>query len=209
MRDLIDELTSVRRTVGEAKSPDGEPAQAIVLRRDYRAAVDDVWDAITNPERLPRWFLPVSGEFREGGSYQLEGNAGGQILRCDPPRLLRVSWLFGPEPGFSEVEVRLSASGEDRTALELAHVAVTPPEMWSQFGPGAVGVGWDLGLLSLAVHLDGGSLGSEEAFSGSPEGRAYAHGSSDAWAAAWRAAGASEEQAAGGAKATAEFYAPS
>ena len=120
-----------------------------------------------------------------------------------------MSWLFGPEPGFSEVEVRLSASGDDRTALELEHVAVTPPEMWSQFGPGAVGVGWDLGLLSLATHLDGGSLGSEEEFSSSPEGRAYAHGSSDAWAAAWRAAGASEEQAAAGAKATAEFYAPS
>ena len=33
------------------------------------AAIDDVWDACTNPERIPRWFLPVSGDLRLGGRY--------------------------------------------------------------------------------------------------------------------------------------------
>ena len=62
--------------------PAGE-GRTVVLRRRYAAAVEDVWDAITDPERIGRWFLPVSGDFRPGGTYQLEGNAGGTILRCE------------------------------------------------------------------------------------------------------------------------------
>ena len=55
----------------------------------YDTTLDDLWDACTNAERIPRWFLPVSGELRDGGRYQLEGNAGGTIERCDPPTRLR------------------------------------------------------------------------------------------------------------------------
>jgi hypothetical protein len=29
---------------------------------------------------------------------QLRGNAGGDILRCNPPRLLRVPWVHGEVP---------------------------------------------------------------------------------------------------------------
>ena len=47
------------------------PAQASV-------AFEDVWAAFASPDRLGRWFLPVSGDFRLGGSYQFEGNAGGR-----------------------------------------------------------------------------------------------------------------------------------
>ena len=35
------------------------------------------------------------------------GYAGGEILRCEPPRLLRVTWVMGEGPA-SEVEVRLA-----------------------------------------------------------------------------------------------------
>ena len=59
-----------------------------MLRRRYDAAIEDVWDAVTDPDRLKRWFLPISGDLRVGGTFQLEGNAGGEILSCEPPRLL-------------------------------------------------------------------------------------------------------------------------
>ncbi len=67
-------------------------------------------------------------------------------------------------PGFSEVEVRLAAEGNERTLFELEHVAVVPPEMWDRFGPGAVGVGWDLTVLGLGLHLRGGSIGDPSAW---------------------------------------------
>jgi hypothetical protein len=156
-----------------------------------------VWDAITDPERISRWFMPVTGDFQLGGKYQLEGNAGGEILRCEPPRLLKVSWIFGPaEPGSSEVEVRLSAAGADATVFELEHSAVVDPGLWNQFGPGAVGVGWDGGLLGLALHLTGRTLSTEEreAWPTSPEAKEFYMASSQAWGAAFRAYGASQAE---------------
>jgi hypothetical protein len=77
-----------------------------------------------------------------------------------------VSWLFGENPGFSEVEVRLTAEGDERTRFELEHVAIVPPEMWDQFGPGAVGVGWDLTVVGLGLHLRGRSIGDPSEMGG-------------------------------------------
>ncbi|MEV6172523.1 hypothetical protein AB0L99_30475 [Streptomyces sp. NPDC051954] len=119
-----------------------------------------------------------------------------------------MSWLYGPDPGFSEVEVRLTADGEDRTVLELEHVAVVPDEFWGQFGPGAAGVGWDLGLVGLAVHLAGGELSSEgtEAWEATPEGKECATRSGEAWGAAYAASGADPEVVAATTTATIAAY---
>src|SRR5690606_21550027 len=112
--------------------------------------VDDLWDACTNPERLPRWFLPVTGDLQVGGRYQLEGQAGGTIERCDPPRSFAATWEFGGE--VSWIEVTLAAAG-DGTRFTLEHVAHVDDERWLEYGPGAVGVGWDLALHGLAQHV--------------------------------------------------------
>ncbi|WP_308168107.1 hypothetical protein [Nonomuraea sp. NEAU-A123] len=45
-----------------------------------------MWDACTSAEHIPRWFLPIEGDLRAGGCYRLEGNAGGEVLACEPPR---------------------------------------------------------------------------------------------------------------------------
>jgi uncharacterized protein YndB with AHSA1/START domain len=75
---------------------------------------------VHEPERIPRWFLPVSGELRAGGRYQLEGNAGGTIERCDPPTGFSATWEFGGS--VSWIEVRLTVTGNGGTRLELEHV---------------------------------------------------------------------------------------
>ena len=61
----------------------------VVASRSYDTDIDDLWEAITNAERIPRWFLPITGELRLGGRYQLQGNAGGTITACEPPRASR------------------------------------------------------------------------------------------------------------------------
>src|SRR5262249_55998757 len=85
----------------------GGGSRTVLLRRAFPAPVEDVWDACTTAERIGRWLMPVSGDLRLGGRYQLHGNAGGEVLRCEPPKLLRVTWGMGDGPA-SEVEVRLS-----------------------------------------------------------------------------------------------------
>jgi uncharacterized protein YndB with AHSA1/START domain len=79
---------------------DGRPARLIIAARTYDTSVEDLWDAVTNIERIPRRFRPISGELQVGGGrYQLEGNARGEVLRCDPPRSFEITWEYGGEDG--------------------------------------------------------------------------------------------------------------
>jgi uncharacterized protein YndB with AHSA1/START domain len=208
--DIVREIEAVQREVGEGRLPAGV-GRAIRLRRDYDAPIEDVWDALTNPERIGRWFLPISGDYRLGGRYQFEGNAGGEILACERPNRLKVTWVYGEptsDDAVSELEVRLSPTDDGATRFELEHTAVVPDEMWAEYGPGAVGVGWDQGLLGLSLHLRGGSVEDPEAWQLSAEGREFATKSSRAWGEANRASGADPEAVARGVANSTAFYAP-
>ena len=210
MIDIVREIDAIHRAVGTGRIAAGE-GKAITLRRTYDAPIDDVWDALTNPERIGRWFLPISGDYRLGGRYQFEGNAGGEIVACERPNRLRVTWVYGMAASpadISELEVRLSTAGAEATTLELEHTAIVPDDRWAEYGPGAVGVGWDGGLLGLSLHLRGESIEDPEAWQVSDEARSFYTRSSEAWGAANQAAGADPEVAAKGVANTTQFYAP-
>jgi uncharacterized protein YndB with AHSA1/START domain len=180
-KDVRAQVAAVSRRLGLV-SDDGQDTAVLTATRTYAAAPVEVWDAITNPERIPRWFLPVEGELRPGGRYQLRGNAGGTIRRCDPPRQLGLTWEFGGQ--VSLVDVRLSGADEDtQTTLELVHT-LPIDEHWEQFGPGAVGIGWDLTLFGLDRHLaSDASVTPETAgqWMASDAGRAFMTSSGERW----------------------------
>ena len=159
---------------------------------------------MTSAERLPRWFLPVSGELTVGGRYQLEGNAGGTITTCDRPSHLALTWEFGGD--VSWVDVRLSGEGA-RARLTLTHTAQLSKH-WEEYGPGAAGVGWDLGLVGLAVHLDrpADPKIDEHAFFGSADGKAFIVGSSEGWGRAAIAGGEDSAAALSAQNRTTAFY---
>ncbi|WP_413317107.1 SRPBCC domain-containing protein [Agrococcus sp. 1P02AA] len=213
MVDVLKQLGAVSRGV-RSETIDGEASTVQTLEQTYASPIADVWDAVTSPERIPRWFLPISGDLRLGGRYQLEGNAGGTILECRPPEGetagYRVTWEFGG--GVTWLSVRLRASGEG-TLLELEHVARdadVPAEMRDTFGPGATGVGWEGGLLGLALHLHepDSAMTPEEgaAWGTTEEGRAFHRGAADAWARASVANGTDPAAAQRQADATYGFY---
>jgi hypothetical protein len=88
--------------------------------------------------------------------------------------------------------VRFSAEGDARTRLALTHIAQVDDEIWAQFGPGAVGIGWDLALIGLALHLrSGASVDPAEvaAWNVSDEGRLFTRRSGEAWRDAHLASG--------------------
>ncbi|MFI5486034.1 SRPBCC family protein [Micromonospora echinaurantiaca] len=207
MIEATSQLNAVRRQVGQRTLEAGE-ARVATISQIYDAPLEDVWDACTNPERIPRWFLPVSGDLRLHGRYQLEGNASGVVERCDPPKSFAATWEMMGE--VSWIEVRLTPTGDGRTRFELEHIAHVDQERWDQFGPGAVGVGWDLALLGLATHLadDGSGVSPEqsETWSASPEGRAFMSTASDLWGEASIAAGTDPAAARAAAGRSTAFY---
>ena len=185
---------------------DGAPTKVVIAHRTYRASQADLWDCLTNPERIPRWFLPVTGELKVGGRYQLEGNAGGVVERCEEPEAFAVTWEFGEM--MSWLTVTLAPDGQG-TRLELAHEAHVDPAMWGQFGPGAVGVGWDLGLLGLGRHIETGTQvdpATAVTFPRSLEGAEFIRLAAAGWADAAIKDGDEPGPSRGAAERTAAFY---
>lgn len=178
---------------------EGQACRAVVASRDYPTGIDDLWNAITEKERIPRWFAPVSGDLELGGRYQIRGNAGGTVTACEPPRHFAVTWEFGG--GMSWVAVELEEAGAERTRLTLRHIAPLDDkseEFWDKFGPGAVGVGWDLSLMGLGWHIETGESNehfAEETWSLGDEGKGFATWSSNAWTDASIAYGTPEAAA--------------
>jgi uncharacterized protein YndB with AHSA1/START domain len=207
MIDVDHQISAVRREVGDRVLEAGT-ARVLTVSQTYAARQDELWDACTDADRIARWFMPVSGDLQVGGRYQLEGNASGTIERCDPPESFAATWEYGSE--VSWIEVRLTAQDAGRTRFTLEHVAHVDDERWLEYGPGAVGVGWDLGLLGLAQHFwsTGAAVTPEEgaAWMATSEGVEFITRSSHLWGEASVAAGTDPAEARAAAERTTAFY---
>jgi uncharacterized protein YndB with AHSA1/START domain len=189
MFDLLQQLSAIYRQASRRSGDAGELV-SVQVRRTYDAEITDVWSALTDATRLARWMFPISGELRAGGSFQFQGNAGGDILACEPPRRLRITY-GGPT---SVVEIRLTARGG---ATELALEHTVPIEIArSVAGSLFVGPGWDTGVVALDLHLRG-ALPDAAEFHASRAVKDLGAQSIAAWAAVAAGAGASDDEIAG------------
>ena len=143
-----------------------------VVRIEDRYATDavDLWAAITDPQRLARWYGEVEGDLRPGGEYKLFIEAAGlhgagRVEVCDPPRRLLVvttetdeSWRPGDvSPTFDQsIEAVLTNEG-DTTTLVLEARGM-PLEKIPFYG-----VGWQLHAEHLAGYLAGNDSIPDEA----------------------------------------------
>lgn len=202
--DVESHLRAMKRSVGYLER-EGKSASDVTLSREFAVTAEDLWDAVTNAERIPRWFAGVSGELALGGRYQIEGNASGTVTACEPLAHYALTWEFGGD--VSWVEVRLADTGSGGAQLSLTHTALLSP-FWDQYGPGAVGVGWEMAFLGLALHVaqPEWQKPDEMAFATSTDGKAFITGSSEGWAAASIAAGTDTEKARTAARNTTAFY---
>lgn len=206
MTDVLRYIGAVTREI-RSRDYEGRSARVLVATCAYDTKIDDVWDAITNAERIPRWFLPISGDLRLGGRYQLKGNAGGQITGCEPPRSLKLTWEMGGQ--VSWVNIGLTELSDGGTRLQLEHIAHIPDDLWNQYGPGAVGVGWDMVIMGLNRHLTTRASVDPKIAAVWPttdEGKDFVRRSSDEWCQASIAAGTDEAAARSAAGCTTAAY---
>jgi hypothetical protein len=105
------------------------------------------------------------------------------------------------------VEVCLSDNGASGAQLTLTHTAHVS-EHWREYGPGAVGIGWELGLMGLAIHLSQPTQPrpDEQAFASSLAGKAFIRGSGERWERVAVAFGTDPDVAGAAARRTTAFY---
>jgi uncharacterized protein YndB with AHSA1/START domain len=188
MIDIPQEIGAISRKVAQQASASGATVVVTVSRR-LTARIEDVWAALTDPERVRRWFLPLTGDLRAGGTYQLEGNASGEIVTCEPPNHLAIT--FGGAS--SLVDLHLSAEGE-QTLLEFDHTV--PVEMaGSTAGALYVGPGWDGALLALGRYLDPRLTEDPLVGADSPESQTFSAESIEAWSTIISASGTTDADA--------------
>jgi uncharacterized protein YndB with AHSA1/START domain len=201
----LDHLRTATRAVA-SDVREGSPTKVVTITQTYPVGVPELWDALTDASRISRWLMPVTGDLRVGGRYQLEGNAGGVVEECVPHERIAVTWEYAGD--VSWVVATLSGDGTSST-LQVDHTAHVDQQRWDEYGPGAVGIGWDSMFLGLSLYLESGEgLDAEQAAAWvtSAEGRQFMTDSASAWRAAQIASGEDEQAATAAAERCAKAY---
>jgi uncharacterized protein YndB with AHSA1/START domain len=148
------------RILGSLGSADGTGIVRIEDR--YDTDIDDLWEALTDPARLARWYAEVEGDVRPGGQFRTyiaasDIEAVGRVEACEPPRRLRLTSKEtdesfrrgqGVPPFDATIEATLTADG-DQTILVI-EVGGMPLDKIAFYG-----AGWQIHAENLAGYLAG------------------------------------------------------
>ena len=145
------------RILGSLGSANGKGVVRIEDR--YATDIDDLWSAITEPDRLARWWGKVDGDLRAGGEFHLvvEWEGTGHVDVCEPPHRLQVTIRESDEsyrqgqgvpPFDSKIQATLTPAG-DQTDLVI-EVRGMPLDKIAFYG-----TGWQIHAENLAIYLSG------------------------------------------------------
>jgi uncharacterized protein YndB with AHSA1/START domain len=156
------------RILGSLRSADG--AGVVRIEDRYDTDVDDLWEALTDPERLRRWYAVVEGDLRPGGEFRTyiadaDIESTGRVEVCDPPRRLLLTTREtdesyqrgqGVPPFDGAIEATLTSDG-DQTVLVI-EVRGMPLDKVAFYG-----AGWQIHAENLAGYIAGRERGDTEA----------------------------------------------
>jgi uncharacterized protein YndB with AHSA1/START domain len=124
---------------GRIEQRDGQ--HVLVQERTFRAPIEDVWAAVTEPERRARWIGSWTGDPADGSVdfrmlFEGEGHAAEQmeIRACEPPHRLHLTSRAGTEVWLLELDL---THADGVTTLTFSQPGVTKEQV------GGVGPGWD------------------------------------------------------------------
>ena len=133
--------------VGSLRAVDGK---AVVRMEDvFDTSINDMWSAVTDPERLARWIARVEGNLQLGGEFRASFTSSwegpGRVDACDPPRHLLVTMSPG-QPDQTVITADLVADG-DQTRLIVEEHGL-PLDEAADYG-----AGWQAHVEDLAAYL--------------------------------------------------------
>ncbi len=130
----------------------------LILTRTFRAAIDDVWKSVTDPDCTARWFGRWEGDAGPGKYVTLhlgfeKDAAPGQVLieTCRPPHHLAIS--MKDEHGHWRLELSLEQAGDVTTLTFVQHLTDIT-------SVGDTGPGWEYYLDMLIASRNGNPLPS-------------------------------------------------
>jgi uncharacterized protein YndB with AHSA1/START domain len=146
---MTSKARAASRVLGSLRSADGK---GVVRMEDrFDTDIDDLWSALTDPERLDRWLGKVEGDLRVGGEfhrffYASGAEGSGRIEVCEPPHRLRL--IMTGEPNEQVIEVTLTADG-DQTIVVVDESGM-PLNLLAAYGAGI-----QVHVEDLASHIAG------------------------------------------------------
>lgn len=159
---------TTRPMTGRRETRDGR--EVLVLERSFRAGIEDVWAACTEPERMERWIGTWTGDPSKG-EIRFRMTAEGDdvpeeiydVERCDPPSGFTVRSRdgapfsadgTGPEVRWILTVDLVEVDGiTTLTFTQDVHHDLLGDEMVASVGPG-----WEYYVERLVAHLDGGEV---------------------------------------------------
>ncbi len=138
------------RVLGSLRTADG--TGIVRLEDRFDTDIDDLWSALTDPQRLTRWLGEVEGDLRLGGQFRARYYASGwegtgRVEVCEPPCRLLISTASVDEPS-GAVELTLTADG-DQVLLVIEDRGVPVDNL------AAYGAGNQIHIEDLAAYLAG------------------------------------------------------
>lgn len=136
-----------------------EGTSYVVYTRTFAAPIEDVWAAVTEPERLVRWIGTWTGD-PASGSVSFRMTAEGEDVEaqdylidvCEPPRRLVTRSRIGDDPFVWQLELDLEER-DGVTTLTFGQV-MADPDLAENVGPG-----WDYYLDRLVAAEAGRPVG--------------------------------------------------
>lgn len=127
----------------------GDTAQAS-FDRAYDTDAADLWRAVTEPDRLARWFAPVEGDLRAGGTFAIRFDdnvvPGCRLTSCDAPRGFAWEWPHATHTSLVTVAVEPAGS---QARLRVTHTRL------SSSSAAGYAAGWDVYVRRLDDELAG------------------------------------------------------
>jgi uncharacterized protein YndB with AHSA1/START domain len=125
----------------------GDTAE-VTFERVYATDAADLWQAVTDPDRLARWFAPVDGDLELGGRFTIHFDDNDvpncRLASCDAPHGYAWEWPHAIHTSLVTVALEPALEG---TRLRLTHTRLPVSS-----APGYA-AGWDVYLRRLTEDV--------------------------------------------------------
>lgn len=129
-------------------TPVDDAEARLTFDRRYPTDAADLWDAVTAPERLARWFTKVSGDLSQGGTFTIHFDDGDapecRVETCEPGKAFSWSWPHQGATSLIEVSVTPDDGGARLFLVHTRLSTIQAPEY---------GAGWQAFVRSLDSYL--------------------------------------------------------